>query len=266
MNLKERARAIKIYLPALFLAMKRADTPLPAKLLAGLAVGYALSPIDLVPDFIPVLGLLDDLILLPLLVALAIRLIPAPILGECKREAEGLWLPLPDEDAGKGTAFMRNQRFVAVHRGGILTPEDHRLMMSWALACLAAADDLYGKPLPGPLLEAREAANAWFSGTVPTGAPMKAAREAHRFARTLDNPVERSIARAFGHAAATAHASDHALGVLLYLAKARRAAGLPAAEAREQELALLGILPAELAETVSETLFLKEHPSALRRR
>jgi uncharacterized membrane protein YkvA (DUF1232 family) len=91
MNLKERARSLKIYLPALYLALGRRDTPLLAKLVAGLAVGYALSPIDLIPDFIPVLGLLDDLILLPLLVGLAIRMIPGQVLAECKLEAEGLW-------------------------------------------------------------------------------------------------------------------------------------------------------------------------------
>lgn len=91
MNLKQRAQTLKIYLPALFLAMKRKDTPLLAKVVAGLAVGYALSPIDLIPDFVPVLGFLDDLILLPLLVALAIRLIPAQVLEACKNEAEGLW-------------------------------------------------------------------------------------------------------------------------------------------------------------------------------
>ena len=91
MNLKDKARSLKIYLPALYLALGRRETPLLAKLVAGLAVGYALSPIDLIPDFIPVLGLLDDLVLLPVLVALAIRMIPEDVLEECKLEAEGLW-------------------------------------------------------------------------------------------------------------------------------------------------------------------------------
>ena len=75
MNLKEKAKALKIDIPALFIAMKKRETPIAAKIIAGIAVGYALSPIDLIPDFIPVLGYLDDLIILPLLVALAIRLI-----------------------------------------------------------------------------------------------------------------------------------------------------------------------------------------------
>lgn len=91
MSLKDKARSLKIYLPALYLALGKKETPFPAKFVAGIAVGYALSPIDLIPDFIPVLGLLDDLILLPILVALAIRMIPESVLEECKLEAEGLW-------------------------------------------------------------------------------------------------------------------------------------------------------------------------------
>jgi uncharacterized membrane protein YkvA (DUF1232 family) len=91
MNLKEKAKALKIYIPALFIAMRRSDTPVMAKIIAGITVGYALSPIDIIPDFIPVLGYLDDLILLPLLASLAIRLIPSEIMDECKAEAEELW-------------------------------------------------------------------------------------------------------------------------------------------------------------------------------
>ena len=91
MDLKARAKQLKTDLPAVFLALKRKETPWTAKLLAGLTIGYALSPIDLIPDFIPVLGYLDDLILLPALVALTIRLIPAEVMASCRAEAEGLW-------------------------------------------------------------------------------------------------------------------------------------------------------------------------------
>lgn len=91
MNLKDRARKLKTEIPALFLALKDKETPLLAKILAGITVGYALSPIDLIPDFIPVLGYLDDLILLPALAALTIRLIPAEVMERCRREAEGMW-------------------------------------------------------------------------------------------------------------------------------------------------------------------------------
>lgn len=161
---------------------------------------------------------------------------------------------------------MRNRRFVAVHRGGLLTPEEHKALMAWALECLEAADALYGKPLDPPLSKAREAAFGWLSGTFSTGTPMKAAREVHRFARTLEDPVERAVARAFGHAAATAHASDHALGVPIYLAKAFRAAGLHGGPERARELELLVRLPGDLGLVVAETLYEKEHPQAWTRR
>lgn len=91
MNLREKAKAIKIYIPALFIAMKKKETPVLAKITAGITVGYALSPIDIIPDFIPVLGYLDDLIILPLLVTLAIRMIPREVMDSCKAEAEGFW-------------------------------------------------------------------------------------------------------------------------------------------------------------------------------
>lgn len=91
MNLAERAKAVKLYLPALFLAMRKRETPLAAKLLAGITVAYALSPIDIIPDFIPILGYLDDLIILPLLAALTIKLIPPQIMAACLDEAQGLW-------------------------------------------------------------------------------------------------------------------------------------------------------------------------------
>ena len=88
-RLRERARALKRDLGALAIAARDPRTPLAAKLVAGLTLAYALSPVDLIPDFIPVLGLLDDLILVPLGLALAIRLIPPDVLEDARtREAE----------------------------------------------------------------------------------------------------------------------------------------------------------------------------------
>ena len=91
MDLKARARKLKTDIPAVLLAMKKKETPFIAKILAGVTVVYALSPIDLIPDFIPVLGYLDDVILLPALVALTIRLIPPSVLTQCREEAVELW-------------------------------------------------------------------------------------------------------------------------------------------------------------------------------
>ena len=91
MDLKHRANQLKTDIPAIFLCLKSRETPLPAKIFAALTVAYALSPIDLIPDFIPLLGYLDDLIILPALAALTLRLIPKEILARCRRQAEGMW-------------------------------------------------------------------------------------------------------------------------------------------------------------------------------
>ena len=91
MTLKEKAKSIKILIPALFFALKMKEKPILAKILAGITVGYALSPIDLIPDFIPILGYLDDLIILPLLASITIKLIPKEVMDICKEEAAELW-------------------------------------------------------------------------------------------------------------------------------------------------------------------------------
>lgn len=91
MSLKERAKKLKADIPAVFLALKDDRTPLAAKICAAITVVYALSPVDLIPDFIPVLGYIDDLILLPALVALTIRLIPRDVWEVNRKAAEGMW-------------------------------------------------------------------------------------------------------------------------------------------------------------------------------
>ena len=91
MDLRARAKQLKTDIPAVFLALKDARTPWPAKALAGLVVVYALSPVDLIPDFIPVLGYLDDVILLPFLIALTIRFIPQELFEHYREEATGQW-------------------------------------------------------------------------------------------------------------------------------------------------------------------------------
>ena len=87
-RLAEWARALKRESLALYYAARDSRTPWYAKLLAGAIVAYALSPIDLIPDFIPVLGLLDELLLLPGAIWLALRLVPDPVLEEARRRAD----------------------------------------------------------------------------------------------------------------------------------------------------------------------------------
>jgi uncharacterized membrane protein YkvA (DUF1232 family) len=91
LNFKERAVALKTDIPAVFIALKHKETPLLAKILAGITIAYALSPIDIIPDFIPIVGLFDEVILLPGLIAIIIKLIPHDIFQDCKKEAANLW-------------------------------------------------------------------------------------------------------------------------------------------------------------------------------
>jgi uncharacterized membrane protein YkvA (DUF1232 family) len=81
------ARDLKSEVYAISLACRDPRTPWPAKILAACVAGYAFSPIDLIPDFIPIIGYLDDLVLVPLGIALVIRMIPPPVLAECRQAA-----------------------------------------------------------------------------------------------------------------------------------------------------------------------------------
>jgi len=81
-------RALKREIHALVLACRSPDVSWAARLLALLVVAYALSPIDLIPDIIPVFGLIDDALLLPLGIALAVRMVPPAVLAACRAEAE----------------------------------------------------------------------------------------------------------------------------------------------------------------------------------
>jgi len=87
-ELKQHARHLKTETFALYLAARDSRTPWCAKFLVAGIVAYAFSPIDLIPDFVPVLGYLDDLILIPLAIALAIRLVPDSVLADCRAQAQ----------------------------------------------------------------------------------------------------------------------------------------------------------------------------------
>lgn len=86
--MRDRARVLKRETYALYIAARHPRTPWYVRVLAGAVVAYALSPIDLIPDFIPVLGYLDDLIIVPLGIAAVLRLIPAEVLDDCRAQAQ----------------------------------------------------------------------------------------------------------------------------------------------------------------------------------
>ncbi len=84
---KQLARSLKVEVYALYYVYRDPRVPWRVRLFAACVVGYALSPIDLIPDFIPVLGYLDDLVLVPLGIWLTLKMIPAPVLADCREKA-----------------------------------------------------------------------------------------------------------------------------------------------------------------------------------
>jgi len=87
-KLKEKTKLLKKEIVPIYYALFDSRTPFLAKLMALFAIGYLLSPIDLIPDFIPVVGLLDDLIIVPILIALTIKLIPDAIIEDIKSKID----------------------------------------------------------------------------------------------------------------------------------------------------------------------------------
>jgi hypothetical protein len=120
---------------------------------------------------------------------------------------------------------MRDQRFVAEHRGGPLKKEQHCQLITWALACAAHVLPLSGKKPDERLENALQVAKAWAQGTAPTGDAMKASLTAHTVARESSNPTSIAVARSVGQAVATAHMADHSLGAAWYALKAVKSAG-----------------------------------------
>ena len=121
---------------------------------------------------------------------------------------------------------MRDRRFVAVHRGGPLDLESHRLLARWGADCAKRVLPIFERESddPRPRL-AIEAVGAWARGKVKTGEAMKASLAAHTAAREAIGPCAIAAARAAGQAAGAAHCADHCMGALLYVLKARAVEG-----------------------------------------
>jgi uncharacterized membrane protein YkvA (DUF1232 family) len=84
---RDRVNKLNLEVYALYLAFRDKRCPWYAKVWIGLVVGYAVSPIDLIPDFIPVLGQIDDLIIIPAGIAVAVKMIPKGVMDECRQRA-----------------------------------------------------------------------------------------------------------------------------------------------------------------------------------
>jgi hypothetical protein len=128
---------------------------------------------------------------------------------------------------------MRDRRFVAVHCGGLLSIEHHRQLASWAADCAEHVLPIFTSRCPDDRpRRAVEAARAWAKGRVSVGEARKAALEAHSAARAAVDDAAISVARATGHAVATAHMADHSLGAAEYALKAGQATDIASATER----------------------------------
>ena len=120
---------------------------------------------------------------------------------------------------------MRDKRFVAEHRGGPLKKEQHRQLINWACKCAGHVLPLCGDTPDKRLVNALLVAGEWEKGNASVGDARKAASSAIAVANESSNLVSIAVARAIGHAVATAHMADHSLGGALYALKAVKIAG-----------------------------------------
>lgn len=134
---------------------------------------------------------------------------------------------------------MRDQRFIAVHRGGLLEPKEHRLLALWAADCAEHALPLFSQEYPqdNRPQKAIEIARAWAKGKATVGEARAASVAAHAAARDVSDGAALWVARAAGHAVATAHMADHSLGAAIYAIKAVEAANTEDDTAADRERA-----------------------------
>jgi hypothetical protein len=128
---------------------------------------------------------------------------------------------------------MRDKRFVAEHRGGPLKKEQHYQLMQWACECAEHVLPLFGNTIDERLQNALRIALEWKQGNASVGDARKASVTAHTVARECSNPTSIAVARAVGHAVATAHMADHSLGAAWYALKAVKNAGKSVDEERQ---------------------------------
>jgi hypothetical protein len=150
---------------------------------------------------------------------------------------------------------MRDKRFVTETRGGLLRKEQHRQLLQWACDCAENVWPLLSEEPDGRLLEAILVAREWKNGNASVGDARKASLGAITVARDCSNPVNEAVARATGHAVATAHMADHSLGAALYALKAVKFAGKSIDDERNWQN---GQLPAEIMELVITARLIKE--------
>jgi hypothetical protein len=150
---------------------------------------------------------------------------------------------------------MRDKRWVAEHRGGPLKKEQYRQLIKWSCDCAEHVLPFFGEEIDERLKHALLIAKEWANGKAKVGDAMKASVGAHAVARESLNPVSIAVARAVGHAVATAHMADHSLGGALYALKALKNAGKSVEAERKWQNEQL---PPEIKELVLSTRVEKE--------
>lgn len=121
---------------------------------------------------------------------------------------------------------MRDKRFVAEHRGGPLSKQQHYQLIEWACDCAQHVLHLFGEKIDVRLQHALDVARQWKQGNASVGDARKASVDAIRVANESSNRIAIAVARSIGHAAATAHMADHSLEAALYAIKAVKNAGV----------------------------------------
>ena len=153
---------------------------------------------------------------------------------------------------------MRDKQFIAIHRGGLLSKDNHRKLMRWARECSEHVLSLMDKDIDKRIVYALKIAKEWENGNVKVGEAMKASLGAHAVAREFSDPVSIAVARSIGQTVATAHMADHSLGGALYALLAVKRAGKSIVEEKEWQNKQLEQLPSEIAELVLTTMTQKE--------
>jgi hypothetical protein len=120
---------------------------------------------------------------------------------------------------------MRDKRFIAEHRGGLLNKEQQRQLIIWACDCAKNVLPFFGEKIDERLLYALSIAKEWANGKASTGDARKASFKAIAVANESSDPSASAVARAVGHAVATAHMADHSLWAAVYALKAVKKAG-----------------------------------------
>ena len=155
-----------------------------------------------------------------------------------------------DKNLRKTAKQSTRYPFIAEHRGGPLTKDNHRRLIKWARECSEHVFFLIEKDIDKRLIYALDVARKWENGDVPTGVAMKACLGAHEVARQVKDPIYKAIARSVGQAVATAHMADHSLGGAFYALKAIKLANKDVEKEKDWQNRKLNELPSELIDIV----------------